>query len=130
MFMGDVMKCFLSIFLLNSIVFALPYVKKYWKPLQFEREKETFDRNNLIPVDQGEYNFAQKLPERSETFETIITAGNINPSNVSFVNKELSADNVIPYLKDPNDPKNQNVKINPVDSVNVYINPIRRIRDI
>ena len=124
------MKYFLLIFCLNSIVWSRPYVKKYWKPLQFEQEKETFDRNNLIPIDQGEYNFAQDLPERPETIETIITAGNVNPSNASFVNKELSADHVIQYLKDSNDTKTQKVKINPVEPVNVYVNPIRRIRDI
>lgn len=124
------MKYFLLIFCLNSIVWSRPYVKKYWKPLQFEQEKETFDRNNLIPIDQGEYNFAQDLPERPETIETIITAGNVNPSNASFVNKELSADNVIQYLKDSNVTNTPKVKINPTEPVNVYVNPIRRIRDI
>ena len=111
------------------MIWARPYVKKFWKPLQFEQGKETFDRNNLIPIAQGEYNFTQELPEKPETIETIITAGNVNPGNASFVNKELSADNVIHYLKDPNTTKNQKVKINPVDPVNVYVNPIRRIRD-
>lgn len=112
------------------MIWARPYVKKFWKPLQFEQGKETFDRNNLIPINQGEYNFAQDLPESPETVETIITAGNVNSSNASFVNKELSADNVIHYLKDPSTTKNQKIKINPVDPVNVYVNPIRRIREM
>jgi len=124
------MRYFLLIFCLNSMIWARPYVKKFWKPLQFEQGKETFDRNNLIPINQGEYNFAQDLPESPETVETIITAGNVNSSNASFVNKELSADNVIHYLKDPSTTKNQKVKINPVDPVNVYVNPIRRIREM
>ena len=124
------MKYFLLIFCLNSIIWSRPYVKKYLKPLQFEQEKETFDRNNLIPIDQGEYNFSQELPERPETIETIITAGNVNPNNASFVSKELSADNVVRYLKDSAETKNQKVKINPIEPVNVYVNSIRRVRDI
>ena len=124
------MRYFLLIFCLNSIIWARPYVKKFWKPLQFEPEKETFDRNNLIPIAQGEYNFAQELPEKPETIETIITAGNVNPSNASFGNKELSADNVIQYLKDSNVTNTPKVKINPTEPVNVYVNPIRRIREM
>ena len=123
------MKYFLLIFCLNSIVWSLPYIKKIWKPLQFEQEKEVFDRNNLIPIAQGEYNFAQELPEKPETIETVITAGNVKPSNASFINKDLSADNVIQYLKDPNVTKTPKVKINPTEPINVYVNPIRKIRE-
>ena len=124
------MKFFLLIFCLNAIALGRPYVKKFWKPLQFEKETEIFDRNNLIPIEKGEYKFAKELPEKPDTIETTITAGNVNSHNASFVNKQLSADNVIQYLKDPKVVGEKKVKFHPVEDVNVYVNPIRRIHDI
>lgn len=122
------MRYFLLFLCLNSIVWSRPYVKKFWKPLQFEQKKEIFDRNNLIPIEEGEYNFSEELPEKPETIERIITAGNVNENNESFENKELSADNVIRYLKDPQSEAKH--KVNVIEPMNVYVNPIRKIKEI
>ena len=104
---------------------AKPYIKRFWKPIIFKEEKEEiFDRNNLIPISEGEYNYGTNLPQSPETIETVISAGNVNTSNASFVQQELSADNIIMYLKENEHhlPKKGKTNIE-----NVYVTPVRKI---
>ena len=109
-------------------MWSRPYVKKFWKPLQFEEKCTSFDRKNLIPLDKGEYNLGKELPEKPTTDETTIIAGNINSSIEKLVPEKLSADAIIFYLKDLKNSKER--KILSTNDNNISVNPIRRIRDI
>ena len=111
-----------------NVLSAQPYIKRFWKPIIFEEEKDnTFDRNKLIPIEAGEYNYAKELPEAPKTVETFISSGNVNVNNASFVRQELSADNIIKYLKeDHTGPQAPSLKTK-TNIDNVYITPIRKI---
>ena len=106
-----------------NVLNAKPYIKRFWKPIIFKEEKdETFDRRKLIHIEEGEYNYGEGLPEAPKTIETVVSAGNVTANNVSFIQQELSADNVIKYLKEEPTAKKKKVNID-----NVYITPVRKI---
>lgn len=108
-----------------NILNAKPYIKRFWKPIIFREEKdETFDRNKLIPIEEGTYNYGQGLPDAPETVETFISAGKVTPNNASFIQQELSADNIIKYLREDEHHPMKKEKTN-VD--NVYVTPVRKI---
>lgn len=110
---------------LCNVLMATPYMKRFWKPIIFKEEKEeAFDRNKLIPIEEGKYNYGNGLPEAPETVETIVTAGDVNADNASFVQQELSADNIIKYLKEK---ENHSVKQKKLNIDNIYITPVRKI---
>ena len=108
---------------------ANPYIKRFWKPIIFKEEKEeAFDRNNLIPIEEGEHNYGKGLPDAPETVETFISSGKVSANNASFVQQELSADNVIKYLREDGrgDQIHASQKAkNHIDSV--YITPVRKV---
>ena len=108
-----------------NILNAKPYIKRFWKPIIFKEEKnEIFDRNKLIPIEEGTYNYGQGLPDAPETVETLISAGKVTPNNASFIQQELSADNIIKYLKEDEHHPLTKEKTH-ID--NVYVTPVRKI---
>lgn len=111
-----------------NVLSAKPYIKRFWKPIIFKEEKEeVFDRNKLIPIEEGSHNYGEGLPDSPETVETTITSGKVNASNASFVQQELSADNVIKYLREEEEEQNHFSKKNKNHIENVYITPVRKI---
>ena len=115
----------LLIYCWGNFLSATPYIKRFWKPIIFKEEKdETFDRNNLIPIEEGKYNFGEGLPEAPKTVETIISSGNVTANNASFIQQELSADNVIKYLRENEHHVKEKEKTN---FDNVYVTPVRKI---
>ena len=112
---------------LCNVLGAKPYIKRFWKPIIFKEVKEeVFDRNKLIPVEEGVHNYREGLPEAPKTVEKFISAGNITANNASFIQQELSADNVIKYLREEEQHHSagQNKK---TSADNVYITPVRKI---
>ena len=111
-----------------NILSAKPYIKRFWKPIIFKEDKdETFDRNKLIPIEEGTYNYGKGLPDAPETVETIISAGKVNTNNASFARQELSADNIIKYLKEDSEPQNHPTRKEKTNIDNIYITPVRKI---
>ena len=112
---------------LCNAVSAQPYIKRFWKPIIFREEKEeSFDRTKLIPIEEGQYNYGKGFPDAPKTVETIISSGNVTANNASFVQQELSADNIIKYLRENEHHTNveKKEKTN-IDSV--YVTPVRKI---
>lgn len=111
-----------------NILSAKPYIKRFWKPIIFKEEKtETFDRNNLIPIEEGEYNYGEGVPDAPESVETFISAGKVSASNASFVQQELSADNIIKYLREEEEEQRHASQKKKNNLDNVYITPVRKI---
>lgn len=118
-------KWLLLICCLGNFLEAQPYIKRFWKPIIFKEEKdESFDRNNLIPIEEGEYNYGTGLPDAPQTIETVISAGNVTANNASFVQQELSADNIIKYLRENEHHVKEKEKKN-LDGI--YVTPVRKI---
>ena len=108
-----------------NLLNAKPYIKRFWKPIIFKEEKnEIFDRTKLIPIEEGSYDYGQELPEAPERVETFVSAGKVTPNNASFIQQELSADNIIKYLKEDEHHLQKKQK---TDFDNVYITPVRKI---
>ena len=115
-----VLICFLC-----NVLNATPYIKRFWKPIIFKEETETaFDRNNLIPIDEGEYHYSEGLPEAPKTIETIISAGSGDVNSTHGEPQTLSADNIIKYLKENERHPSELKKIN-ID--NIHVMPVRKI---
>ena len=114
------MKKWMLLFCCCNLLSAKPYIKRFWKPIIFKEEKdETFNRNNLIPIEEGVYHYADKLPDAPETVETFISSGKVSLNNASFAQQELSADNVIKYLRE--EEEEQKHKKQRTSADNVYI---------
>lgn len=112
---------------LCNVVSAQPYIKRFWKPIIFREEKEeTFDRTKLIPVEEGQYNYGEGLPDAPKTVETIVSSGNVTANNASFVQQELSADNIIKYLRE-NEHHTNVEKKEKTTFDSVYVTPVRKI---
>ena len=111
-----------------NILSAKPYIKRFWKPIIFKEEKEeVFDRNKLIPVEEGTYNYGKNLPDTPESIETIITSGKVSANNASFTQQELSADNIIKYLREEEEVQNHPSPKGKTNIDSVYITPVRKI---
>ena len=112
---------------LCNILGAKPYIKRFWKPIIFEEEKEEiFDRNKLIPIEEGAYHYGEGLPETPETIETVISAGKVSANNASFIQQELSADNIIKYLSEE-EKLQRSYEKKKLDIDNIYVTPVRKI---
>jgi hypothetical protein len=95
----------------------------------YREPSEAFDRTQLIPIDKGEHNFSNLLPEVPNTVERVITAG--RPPGLPFPDPQgpLTAEQVIAYLQDLQATMPRKISQPLVKEVSIQIDSLRQYEE-